>query len=257
MPDLVPRSNQWYGWKPDLPDHRDRALRVVAPKKLPKAVHLHERAAFQFPIYDQGSLGSCTANAIGAAFEYELRRQKLADFTPSRLAIYYGERQIEGTVHSDAGAMIRDGMKVIAKQGAAPETLWPYNIARFTSSPPAGYFQTALSRQCVSYESVEQTEQGIKTALAAGYPIVFGISVFQSFESDAVAKTGHVPMPAKNEPMLGGHAILMTGYAAKSVTFRNSWGADWGRHGYATLPLAYVLDAGLADDFWIVKLIES
>lgn len=255
---LKPRQIRHYGWRPDTPDLRDRAAKVVAPMRLaalPPSVDLSARPAMP-PVYNQGELGSCTANAIGAAFEYELRRQELADFTPSRLAIYYGERVIERTVKTDAGAEIRDGMKVIAKQGAGPESLWPYVISRFAKAPPAAYVAVARKHLCVSYERVEQTEVGIKRALAAGYPIVFGISVYDSFESDAVAKTGLVPMPKKSEKLLGGHAILMTGYTKSRVRFRNSWGKSWGLGGYATLPFSYVLDSNLASDFWIAKIVE-
>jgi C1A family cysteine protease len=97
---------------------------------------------------------------------------------------------------------------------------------------------------------------GIKRALAAGYPIVFGISVYDSFESDAVAKNGVVPMPKKTEKLLGGHAILMSGYTKSRVKFRNSWGESWALDGYGTLPLAYVLSTDLASDFWIAKIVE-
>lgn len=258
MPALKPRRIQHYGWRPDTPDLRDRAAKVVAPLRisaLPPSVDLSAHAAMP-PVYDQGQLGSCTANAIGGAFEYELRRQQLADFVPSRLAIYYGERVIERTVKSDAGAEIRDGMKVISKQGAGPETLWPYVISRFTRAPSAAYLAAAKKHLCLSYERVEQTEVGIKRALAGGYPIVFGISVYDSFESDAVAKTGRVPMPKTSEKLLGGHAILMTGYVTSRVRFRNSWGKSWGLGGYATLPLDYVLSTDLSSDFWIVKIVE-
>jgi hypothetical protein len=38
-----------------------------------------------------------------------------------------------------------------------------------------------------------------KGCLAQGYPFVFGFSVYESFESQEVAKTGKVNMPKKNE----------------------------------------------------------
>jgi C1A family cysteine protease len=258
MTALKPRRIQHYGWRPDTPDLRDFAAKVAAPVRLsalPASVDLSKNSAMPL-VYDQGQLGSCTANAIAGAFEFDLRRQKLADFAPSRLAIYYGERVIERTVKSDAGAEIRDGMKVIAKQGAGPETLWPYVTTRFAKAPSAAYMAAAKNHLCLSYERVEQTEVGIKRALAAGYPIVFGISVYDSFESDAVAKTGLVPMPKTSEKLLGGHAILMTGYTKSRVRFRNSWGKSWALGGYATLPLAYVLSTDLASDFWIAKIVE-
>lgn len=253
------RRPGWYGYIPDLPDQRDFAMKVKAPRTLPKTVSMEDNKGFQFPVYDQGDLGSCTANAIAAAIEYQLRQQKLAEFTPSRLAIYYDERKIEGSIASDSGAMIRDGMKVVSKLGVADEHLWPYitDGDTFAQQPPATYYLAALERQVLQYERVEQTEKAIRTALAGGHPIVFGISVYESFESAAVEATGKVPLPKKGEAMLGGHAILMTGYAAKTVTFRNSWGVGWGKAGHGTLPFDYILDPDLAEDFWIIKLVEK
>ena len=73
------------------------------------------------PVYDQGGLGSCTANAIGAAIEFDQRKQELEQrFTPSRLFIYYNERALEGTINTDSGGMLRDGMKTVAADGACP-----------------------------------------------------------------------------------------------------------------------------------------
>ena len=253
----APRTIAGYGWRPDTPDQRDRpsTLKVMRVTRLPATVDLSKQKAMP-PVYDQGELGSCTANAIAGAYEYETRKQGLADFAPSRLAIYYGERVIENTVRSDAGAEIRDGMKVVNKTGVAPESLWPYIISKFAQKPPAAYFTQAKKHQCTEYQSVEQTEAAIKSQLAAGFPVVFGISVYDSFESDAVARTGTVPMPKTSEKLLGGHAILLTGYTSTVFRFRNSWGTNWGKGGYATLPKAYVLSSDLASDFWTVRVVD-
>jgi C1A family cysteine protease len=223
--------------------------------RLPATVDLSKLAAMP-QVYDQGDLGSCTANAIAAAYEYEACKQSLTDFTPSRLAIYYDERYLEHTVASDAGAEIRDGMKVVAKNGVAKEALWPYVISKFAKKPPQAYYTAARAHLTTSYESVEQSETAIKSQLASGYPVVFGISVYESFESATVARTGTVPMPKANEKMLGGHAILIVGYTSSVFRFRNSWGTSWGKSGYATLPKAYVLNPQLASDFWTIRIVE-
>src|SRR5579872_7056625 len=131
-----PRKIARYGWIPDQPDQRDH-LYSVPPQflaKLPSSADLRGKCP---PVYNQGQLGSCTANAIGGAIEFERMKQKLTDFVPSRLFIYYNERVIEGTVRSDSGAQLRDGIKSVASQGVCPEPEWPYNIAKFTTKPPA------------------------------------------------------------------------------------------------------------------------
>jgi C1A family cysteine protease len=252
-----------YGWIPDLPDHRDHlyAAPVVRLAKLPAVVDLRSKCPKR--VYDQGQLGSCTANAIAAAIEFDLMKQRATKvFTPSRLFIYYGERAIEHTLRSDSGAQIRDGIKTINKVGAPPEALWPYSDANpgpFEERPPAKVYTEAAKHQAVSYQRVARALGQMKGCLAAGYPFVLGFSVYESFESDAVARTGDAPMPAGGEKQLGGHAVLAVGYDDASQRFlaRNSWGTGWGKRGYFTLPYAYLLDEYLSDDFWTIRTIEA
>jgi len=252
------RSIIYYGWAPDLPDHRDFAYAAPAAllPKLPKKVDLREQCP---PIYDQGQLGSCTANAIAGAFQFGLTKQNAHSFTPSRLFIYYNERVMEHTVPIDSGAQIRDGIKSVDKQGACPEKKWPYVISKFTKKPSVLCYEQGLKYQLLSYQRVPTDINYLLGCLAEGYPFVFGFSVYESFESAEVAKTGVVPMPTINEQMVGGHAVLAVGYDSTSKRFivRNSWGNKWGHKGYFTIPFQYLTNSNLADDFWTMRLLEE
>lgn len=248
-----------YGWVPDLPDARDQmyAAPPAAMAALPPKVDLRAQCP---AVYDQGQLGSCTGNSIAGAVEFERMKQKLTpDFIPSRLFIYYNERVIEGTVESDSGAQIRDGIKVVATEGVPPETDWPYDIAKFAQKPPPAAYTDALQDRAVQYQRLVQNLNQMKGCLASGYPFVFGFTVYESFESQPVAQTGVVPMPASGETVLGGHAVMAVGYDDSQQRFivRNSWGATWGMQGYFTIPYAYLLDTHLASDFWTIRLVQS
>ena len=251
------RQNNKYGWVPDLPDHRDRlyAAPVVNLATFPTKVDLRPKCP---PVYDQGQLGSCTANAIAAAVEFDLMKESKKVFTPSRLFIYYNERVIEGTVESDSGAMIRDGIKSIAHQGDAPETDWPYDIAKFAQKPPAKAFSDASRHKAVLYQRLVQDLNQMKGCLASGYPFVFGFTVYQSFESKEVATTGQAPMPTSSEKSVGGHAVMVVGYDDSQQRFivRNSWGTGWGMAGYFTLPYSYLIQSNLSDDFWTIRVVN-
>jgi C1A family cysteine protease len=255
---LTPRNVQRYGWKPDLPDPRDLMFSAPQPvlASLPPKVDLRRGCP---PVYDQGQLGSCTANAIGAAFQFAQRKLGLVDFTPSRLFIYYNEREMEGTIGEDSGAMIRDGIKSVNKLGVCDENTWKYNVARFTEQPDPPAYTEALRHQATSYRRVRPVLNQLKGCLAGGLPFVFGFSVAESFESPDVARTGEVPMPAADERILGGHAVLAAGYddATQRFLVRNSWGEKWGKGGYCTMPYAYLTDAGLAQDFWAIYAVEA
>jgi len=254
----MPRQIKRYGWIPDLPDRRDQlyAAPNVVLQALPTSVDLRAQCP---PVYDQGQLGSCTANAIAGALQFDQIKQNLAPmFVPSRLFIYYNERVIEGTVGSDSGAMIRDGITTVADQGACPEELWPYDIDQFGDQPPDNCYQVAAQHQAVQYQAVAQDLDQMKGCLAAGNPFVFGFTVYQSFESDQVARTGVVPLPGSGERALGGHAVLAVGYDDASTRFvaRNSWGAGWGMSGYFTIPYSYLLQPGLSADFWVIQQVH-
>jgi C1A family cysteine protease len=252
------RSVQRYGWIPDVPDNRD--LLFSAPRavlaELPTKTDLRAQCP---PVYDQGQLGSCTANAIGGAYEFDQLKEGLKDFVPSRLFIYYNERSIEGTVESDSGAMIRDGIKSVAKLGVCPEKQWAYDIAKFRDKPTKACYTAAAKHQAVVYQSVLQDLHQMQGCLASGYPFVFGFSVYESFESAEVAKTGVVPLPKQGEKQLGGHAVLAVGYddASQSFLVRNSWSSAWGDSGYCTMPYAYLTSQQLARDFWVIYTVEK
>lgn len=243
------------GWLPDLPDHRDfhYSASYQTLKALPALVDLRPLMP---PVYDQGDLGSCTANAIAGAVQYDRGVQKLTpDFVPSRLFIYYNERVIENSVESDAGAAIRDGIKTVVHQGVCPETEWPYDIRRFATQPTAQCYEDALQHRATVYARIMQNVMQMKGCLASGFPFVFGFAVFPSFESDIVAETGVVPLPRANEPMLGGHAVMAVGYIDRIQRFivRNSWSSAWGANGYCYMPYRYLSDIQLAADFWTIK----
>lgn len=246
------------GWVPDLPDHRDK--RYEAPRtllrKLPLKVNLKSGCP---PVYNQGDMNSCTAHAIGAAFQFGLRKQKQTDsFMPSRLFIYYNERVMENSIQSDGGAMIRNGIKSVNKQGVCPENMWPYNFSFFATRPSNSCYTEALHHQVLSYHRVPRTLIQMKSCLAEGFPFVFGFTVFESFHSELVKRTGKQNMPTKKEKDKGGHAVLAVGYEEKSKRFivRNSYGKEWGKEGYFTMPYEYLLSEDLADDFWTIRLIE-
>jgi C1A family cysteine protease len=252
------KSARRYGWHRDLPDHRDKVysvMRVAGP--LPPAVDLRPTCP---PIYDQGELGSCTGNAIAGAYaftKYKETTNPTGFITPSRLFIYYNERAREGTIDQDAGAQIRDGIKVIATLGVCMEATWPYVISQFKKRPSKAAFAEAKKNEALTYSRVPQIADAIKGCLASGYPVIFGFSVYESFEGADVASTGILNMPQPDEQMMGGHAVLCVGYTStQQYIVRNSWGSGWGQQGYFLMPEAYMENPNLASDFWTIRTVE-
>lgn len=256
-----------YGWHPDLPDHRDLMYAVppAVAAALPAKADLRPQCP---PVYDQGQLGSCTANAIAGAFEFDQIKQKIPQFMPSRLFIYYNERVVEHDVTLDNGAQIRDGIKSVNKQGVCPETSWPYSDQNtdpapcpqcpYAKKPTAACYTEAAKHKAQSYQRLVSQLNILKGCLASGYPFVFGFTVYESFESQQVASTGIVPMPGPSEKVVGGHAVVAVGYDDSTQQFivRNSWADSWGLKGYCMMPYAYLTDSNLADDFWTIRIVQ-
>ncbi|HWY19121.1 MAG TPA: C1 family peptidase [Solirubrobacteraceae bacterium] len=263
------RKIQGYGWRPDLPDHRDRIFNLE--RKVCRAVELPEVFSLRSqmpPVYDQGQLGSCTGNGVAAVLERTEIKQGDAPVTPSRLFIYYNERVIEGTVGQDSGAQIRDGIKVVASEGAPPEPIWPYDIARFAEKPSAEAYERARSYEAIQYLRVLPGEAGspIRSPINEGLPVVFGFSVPALFESATWRPaTQYLPLPAAGEESIGGHCVVVVGWDFSLKKFpvnvfeiRNSWGPGWGDEGHFWMDARWLSEPtrGLSSDFWVIDRVS-
>lgn len=241
-----------FGWKPDLPDHRDYICKLEAAPGVSKVIDLR-KAGHMPPVYDQGATSSCTGQAIAAAVEFCQLAQGKPPSTPSRLFIYFNERLIEGTINDpDAGATIRNGIKSVAKQGVPDEAKWPFDVKKVTVKPPEPVYELAKKDVVKQYSRVPVKLDNIRNVLTHNIPVVFGMSLFASFMSDNVAKSGMVPMPSLTEKMVGGHAMLIVGSTETHFIVRNSWGKNWGENGYCYIPHQYLTNTDLADDFWAI-----
>lgn len=263
---LKVRDIRWYGMRPDTADQRDLLFEMEHPLLMaaPIADQVDLRASLHMPpVWDQGQLGSCVAHGVGANFQYLFSKTVGGKgYKPSRLAIYYAARQIENTVNEDAGCEIRDGIKAVATLGAAHESLWPYKISKFAKKPSARVLTDGTKHLALKYARVvnEPNDLQMAASLSGGLPVVIGISVYESFESDDVAKTGNVPLPEHGEQMLGGHCMLAIGYRTEAkervYLVRNSWSATWGDAGHCWIPASYLINSDLASDFWAISGVE-
>jgi len=257
------------GWVRDLPDPRDRiySAPLGTLQALPPAVDLQP----EFAIYDQGQMGSCTANALAGAVQYDrLKNNQPPDFVPSRLFIYYNERVIEGDPANDGGAQLRDGIKTLQQQGVCPETEWPYVDtpapyeggpfppgSRAATHPPQNCYDDAIQHVIVNYQRLNQNLSQLQGCLAAGFPFAFGFTVFDGWY-DQDPHPAVIPVPSQTDASVGGHAVLCVGYDNSTSLFkiRNSWGPAEGDKGYFYMPYAYVTEPTLANDLWVINAVN-
>jgi C1A family cysteine protease len=248
-----------YGWKKDIEDARDKIFKYRAAGPLPAFVDLRKP---ELPIFNQGELGSCTAQSTATAMTADLLNQKHEYVTLSRLMIYYNGRMLEGTIDEDSGCQIRNVIKGVGKYGACPEPDWPYDISKFTFKPPDNCYTEGLEEVALVYERIPQNLTAMKTCLAGGHGFVFGFLIYPSFETQEVARTGKVRLPPFWElwgAALGGHAVYCCGYnnATKTFIVQNSWGPEWGDKGFFYMPYAYLTNYALSADFWKISLVGA
>jgi C1A family cysteine protease len=255
-----PKQKHAFGYRRDRHDERD--LKLVTPLKrllLPRSVDLRPLLK-PIPIYDQGAIGSCVANAASVAQVYATHLQNRKEGDPdkptmrSRLFIYFNARKMIGLAHEDSGCQIRDAVKSIAVIGACSERSYPYRPESFARTPSQRIYAVAKESRITEYRRCIGL-RGVKTALSLGYPVIGGFSVYANVESDYCEDTGIVKMPTQHEPCIGGHAVLFVGFDddKKHIIFRNSWGKGWGSKewpGHGFLPYGYLENYYLASDFW-------
>jgi len=240
------KINRKYGWIPSLPNRAKKySAAFLGVLDLPTSIDLRPKCP---PVYDQGQVGSCVGN--GTSFVVEFIQPSLG--TPSRLFVYYNARLLENDTNQDGGAQIHDGVQGVVTYGIIPETEWPYDVNQVTTQPPQQCYTDARKDVVTNYFALN-SNQDIKQCLAAGFPIVFGMTVYESFESDGVAQTGIVPMPAASEQTVGGHCMAIVGYndTTERWIVRNSWGSSWGQAGYCEIPYTYTDQ--FASDYWTVR----
>jgi len=230
----------------------------VSKSKTPLTYSLNKYRKF---IYDQGYLGSCTANAFCAAYRImNTIQKKNSTFQPSRLFFYYQERVIEGNVNIDAGANVIDGEEYVKTNGICSETSWPYITSKFNIKPPQTCYIEASKYKISKYSIINNDSNlitNIKKAIFNKQPVLIGIAVYSSFETYTVSITGLVPIPdTLTEQLLGGHEMCLIGYdeAKQLFTVMNSWGSNWGDSGLCYIPYNYLSNPSLGLDFTVIYL---
>ena len=236
----------------DLITQSSEALITLNHDNIANTTNIDLRSKFG-PIFNQGKLGSCSANALCAIFNYDIPK-----FTGSRLFLYYNERKLENDIADDIGSTLSNGIICLKTYGICSETDWPYDITKFAIQPSETCYNNAKKYYLIDALNINNDLNSIKTCLINNEPIALGIQIYNSFETKSVQLSGLPPMPSSNDISLGGHAVVLCGFDDTKQLFilRNSWGINWGDKGYFYLPYNYILDNNLASQFWIIRKIN-
>ncbi len=213
-------------------------------------------------VENQGASNSCVANAVAGAYEYLFKRHhEDEDYDVSRLFVYYNARRPRGRQNIDGGTRIIEAIESLRQHGACSEATWPFVLEKVNTEPDEDAYGEASGFLIEDVLHVPTDMQTWKQVLAEGYPIIFAIQLFKSF--DAHRKKGLVPSPSPAETgreAHGAHALLCVGYSDPDRVFivRNSWGSEWGDGGYCYMPYDYVINADFNHgDSWIIRQVDA
>lgn len=250
------------GWRRQPADKRDWLLAAPpAAALIPPAAQLDMSLV---PVFDQLSIGSCTANAGCSMVAYLDGLDDGVSRVYSRLYLYARTRQLEGIeLSEDSGAYIRDVFKALRGDGVCLESEWPYGSGRaYVLEPDDRATSAALLHQAKFYYRCPSLRT-IRASIAHGFPVEVGFDVPTSMFDAATEASGEVRYPDRADAFDGGHAILLVGYDDArmvgkdqgALRFRNSWGAGWGDGGDGWLPYKF-FEEGHASDAWSLRSVE-
>lgn len=200
------------------------------------------------PILNQANCGSCVAFATVGVMETQLN---ISSLIPN-LNIRLSPQQLFGCGGGacDHGWLPEDAADFVVRQGVADEACLPYKSGATGEDVACSAACSDVSQR--SYHAARYTTptryskdlNALRKALQNG-PLITTLNVYEDF----VAYSGGIYKHTTGS-MLGGHAISIVGYDDNEQVFiiRNSWGEDWGDHGFAKV--AYSDRTGVGFETW-------
>jgi hypothetical protein len=235
----------------DTLDFRDRMFEASLIE-VPTHIPLESYTRFAIPVLDQGQEGACTGFGLATVANYLLtRRQVQPDKTPVSPRMFYemARRYDEWPGEDYSGSSARGAMKGWQKHGICQEGEWPYDLG---PKDPRGLTQArtadAMRRPLGAYLRVNHKDLVAMHSALAEVGVLYATATVHEGWSN-IAKDGSIPWPSA---LSGGHAFAIVAYDADGFWIQNSWGADWGRRGFARVSYDDWLANGT--DVWVARL---
>jgi hypothetical protein len=217
------------------------------------------------PVKQQGQTNACTGFALATVIEYLLDRaqrpvEMMSGYMLYSMARRYDEWADEGD-ESDSGSSLRGALKGWSHHGASTERLWRNLPMPKASNDESDWWLDAVKRPMGAYYRIDPKNiRDMHVALAEVGAIY--ASAYTHTGWDALLRGARTPAPTAigEIPLLQsgtgardqGHAFAIVGHTCDGFIVQNSWGAGWGRGGFAVLPYGDWLANAM--DCWVVQL---
>jgi GNAT superfamily N-acetyltransferase len=154
--------------------------------------------------------------------------------------------QLEGTYNADKepnGGWPISGLRVSRGWGNVLESDWPMSVGDVPwpiPEPPPGVDEKAKRLRLHHYQRVRSLSQCLKIL---GHECPVGITL-EITDQWSDAENGIIMLPGSKEEIVAVHCITVVGFDLRlsALTFVNSWGKEWGNHGFGYLSFQYFED---------------
>lgn len=242
---------------PDVFDARDLEYR---PRLQALAKEVDCRPEDRYVMAQRGN--SCTGHATAAMVNAILSGQSDPIHVSPYMLYALARRYDEFEGEADVGSSLRGALKGWYYHGVLPDTDWPdlvmaaepdldlnEDVARLAQERPLGAFYRVNATRLDDIQSAINELSGI----------VASASVHDGWYKPCVVtrtvgrkkQTMHVITRTASSKAVGGHAFCIVGYNEVGFLIQNSWGPEWARNGFATLPYDDWLESGY--DAWVAR----
>ena len=258
--------------RPDRIDLRDLPYRAPL-KNLPPQFPTQEMIDDFLPLYaktkmllDQGKEGACTGFGLAAVvnylrWEYWVRDNVRARRSPnhgqpapkvSPRMLYQNARLYDEWKGEDyEGSSCRGAMKGFHKHGVCGEETWPYRKA--VGRPKDNWREDAALTPLGAYYRIDTGSiADLQAAIHEVHSIYVSAVVHDGWDLAKCKSLDEATIGDPTTKERGGHAFALVGYTPKGFIVQNSWGPDWGYHGFGLL--RYGDFSTNATDAWAIAL---
>lgn len=247
---------------PDVFDERDLPY---IPRLDPLVPVLDQRRG-AYVMRQEGS--SCTGHAVATMINTVFASPELAQKTNGskptlkRVSPYMlyrlARRYDEFSGDADVGSSLRGAFKGWLRHGVALEKDWPTSTSPELDLNDAQVRAACGDQPLGAYFRINpQRLDDMQSAINELRAIAVSAAVHDGWANPIPMQKAGMDQPimiirrAPTDKLMGGHAFALVGYNRVGFLVQNSWGTDWGRNGFATLPYDDWLDN--AYDAWVAR----
>lgn len=133
-----------------------------------------------------------------------------ADHALSARFLYWCQTRNDGNTGQDNGSTVTSAIECLTTIGVCTEDNWPYSTP-LSTTPPDAIFSDAQGTKIRQSHTLSPDLATLIQCLSKAQPFVFDLQTFNSTFSDAVAKSGNIPMPGADESQIGTESLLCVG----------------------------------------------